>query len=105
MTEKWSRAVLRGLGSRKAPRLPDHIRQEQGNRIRTIIAPSQEAIKRHLAAIDQRLLQLQTAPQARVIEELNPLVIGWVAYYNGVVPTSAMGRFDALIEQRLLNWA
>ena len=82
-----------------------NIRQEQGNRIKTIIAPSQEAIKRHLAAIDQRLLQLQTAPQARVIEELNPLVIGWVAYYNGVVPASAMGRFDALIEQRLLNWA
>jgi len=82
-----------------------NIRQEQGNRIKTIIAPSQEAIKRHLAAIDQRLLQLQTAPQARVIEELNPLVIGWVAYYNGVVPASAMGRFDAFIEQRLLNWA
>ena len=82
-----------------------NIRQEQGNRIKTIIAPSQEAIRRHLAAIDQRLLQLQTAPQARVIEELNPLVIGWVAYYNGVVPAAAMSRFDALIEQRLLNWA
>ncbi len=82
-----------------------NIRQEQGNRIKTIIAPSQEAIKRHLATIDQRLLQLQTAPQARVIKELNPLVIGWVAYYNGVVPASAMRRFDELIEQRLLNWA
>ena len=70
-----------------------------------VIAPSQEASRRHLATIDQRLLQLQTAPQARVIEELNPLIVGWVAYYNGVVPPAAMSRYDALIEQRLLNWA
>ena len=82
-----------------------NIQQEQGNRIKALISPSQEAIKRHLAAIDQRLLQLQTAPQVRVIKELNPLVIGWVAYYNGVVPAAAMSRFDALIEQRLLHWA
>ncbi len=47
--------------------------------------PSQEAIKRHLAAIEQRLQQLQTAPQAQVIAELNPLIRGWAAYYNGVV--------------------
>ena len=82
-----------------------NIRQEQASRIKTIIAPSQEANRRHLAAIDQRLQQLQTAPQARVIEELNPLIVGWVSYYNGVVPAAAMSRYDALIEQRLLNWA
>ncbi len=82
-----------------------NIRQEQANRIKTVIAPSQEASRRHLAAIDQRLQQLQTAPQARVIEELNPLIVGWVSYYNGVVPAAAMNRYDALIEQRLLHWA
>lgn len=82
-----------------------NIRQEQVTRIKTVIAPSQEASRRHLAAIDQRLLQLQTAPQARVIEELNPLIVGWVAYYNGVVPAAAMSRYDALMEQRLMNWA
>ena len=81
------------------------IRQEQASGIKTIIAPAQEAIKRHLSAIDQRLLQLQMAPQVRVIEELNPLIVGWVAYYNGVVPAAAMSRYDALMEQRLLNWA
>ncbi len=73
--------------------------------VKTIITPSREASKRHLAAIDQRLQQLQTAPQARVIAELNPLIVGWAAYYNGVVPAAAMSRYDDLVEQRLINWA
>lgn len=73
--------------------------------VKTIIAPSQEAIKRHQVAIDHRLQQWQTAPQARVIAELNPLIVGWVAYYNGMVPAASMRRYDDLLEQRLLKWA
>ena len=74
-------------------------------RVKTIIAPSQEANERHFAAIDSRLQQLQRASQAQVIAELNPLIIGWVAYYNGVVPAASMSRYDELVEQRLINWA
>ena len=70
-----------------------------------MISPAKEAIKRHLAVTEQRLQQLQTASQARVIEELTPLIIGWAAYYNGVVPPAIMSRYDDLLEQRLLNWA
>ena len=70
-----------------------------------MISPSQEASKRHLAAIEQRLQQLQTAPQALVIEELNPLIMGWAAYYNGVVPAVTMSRYDDLLEQQLIKWA
>jgi len=73
--------------------------------MKTGITPSQEAGRRHLAAIEQRLQQLQTAPQARVIEELNPLIVGWAAYYNGVVPAATMSRYDDAMEQRLMNWA
>src|SRR2546427_1772068 len=53
----------------------------------------------------RRLQQLQTDPQARVIEELNPLILGWATYYNGVVEASTMSRYDELVEQRLLQWA
>src|SRR6266566_7864359 len=73
--------------------------------VKTIISPSQQASKRHLAAIEHRLQQLQTAPQGRVIAELNPLIMGWAAYYNGVVEASIMSRYDELVEQRLINWA
>jgi RNA-directed DNA polymerase len=79
--------------------------QERVLRSKTIVTPSQEASKRHLAAIDQRLQQLSTAPQAQVIAELNPLIIGWANYYTGVVEASLMSRYDDLVKQRLLAWA
>ena len=80
-----------------------HLHQEP--RAKTIIAPSQEASKRHLTMIEQRLQQLHTAPQARVIAELNPLILGWATYYAGVVPAATMSRYDELVEQLLLHWA
>ena len=79
--------------------------QERVPGVKTIISPSEEAIKRHLTAIKQRLQQLQTAPQAQVIAELNPLIVGWAAYYNGIVEASTMSRYDDLVEQCLINWA
>ena len=79
--------------------------REPSPKVKTIIAPSQEAIKRHLTTIEQRLQQWQTAPQARVITELNPLILGWATYYTGVVPTATMSRYDDLVEQRLITWA
>jgi RNA-directed DNA polymerase len=74
-------------------------------RVKTIVHPSEEASKRHLASIDQRLQRLQTASQAQVITELNPLIVGWVTYYNGIVDTSVMGLYDDLMKQRLIRWA
>jgi RNA-directed DNA polymerase len=78
---------------------------EHGLRVKSIITPSQEAVKRHLAAIDQKLQHLQTAPQAQVIAELNPLITGWAAHYNGIVEASTLRQYDDLIEQRLITWA
>src|SRR3989440_9708899 len=92
------KAIITPLARRLAP-------HKHSPGVKTIIKPSQEASKRHLAAIDQRLQQLQTAPQGRVIAELNPLIVGWAAYYNGVVEASTMSRYDDLVEQRLMNWA
>ncbi len=95
-----------------------HLRQERAARVdavpragashmrmQTIITPSQKASKRHLTAIEQRLRQLQTASQAQVIRELNPLITGWASYYNGVVAAAVMSRYDDLLEQRLITWA
>src|SRR6266699_2764555 len=81
------------------------IRQERSTRVKTIVTPSQEANKRHLAAIEQRLKQLQTVSQAQVIAELNPLILGWGNYYAGIVEGSIMSQYDDLMEQQLLNWA
>ena len=86
-------------------RLPGRREREHAHGIKTIIIPSHEASKRHLATLEQRLQQLQAASQAQVIAELNPLITGWAAYYNRVVEASSMSQYDALVEQRLLSWA
>ncbi len=70
-----------------------------------VITPSEEASKRHLALIAQRLVKLQAAPQTQVIRELNPLIGGWAAYYRGLVSAEALSRYDQQVEQLLLNWA
>lgn len=87
-------------------------KSSQGNRtqpllrnIRTIVMPSEEADRRHQLALEQRLQLVQAAPQAQVIAELNPLIRGWAAYYNGLVDASILGHYDDLIEQQLLAWA
>ena len=105
--ETEERNMQRSAGGRHslAPLVQRFAPQEQTSGVKTIVSPAQDASKRHLTAIEQRLQQLQTAPQARVITELNPLIIGWAAYYNGVVPTTTMNRYDQLLEQRLLQWA
>ena len=71
----------------------------------TLLTPSDEASKRHLAVISQRLLKLQAAPQAQVIRELNPIIGGWAAYYNGLVSAEAMSRYDEQLEHLLMSWA
>lgn len=70
-----------------------------------MITPSKEASQRHLAAIVQRLSQLRSASQARLIEELNPLIDGWAAYYQGIVSAETLGRYDEFVERLLLRWA
>jgi RNA-directed DNA polymerase len=70
-----------------------------------MLTPSEEAGRRHLALISQRLLKLQTAPQAQVIRELNPLIGGWAAYYQGIVSADVMQRYDEQLEHVLMQWA
>jgi RNA-directed DNA polymerase len=71
----------------------------------TVITPSDEASARHRAVISQRLRQLQTAPQAQLLRELNPLIGGWSAYYSGLVEPAVLGRYDEQLDQQLLQWA
>ncbi len=73
--------------------------------IKTSIRPSDEANKRHMAAIEERMQRVQSATQARVIAELNPLIVGWTTYYNGMIPAETMSGYDDLMTQRLLKWA
>ena len=63
----------------------------------------------HHASLEAGLLgQVNSEDYVRItreLAELNPLIVGWAAYYNGVVEAEAMSRYDDLVEQRLINWA
>ncbi|HEY1353490.1 MAG TPA: reverse transcriptase domain-containing protein [Ktedonobacteraceae bacterium] len=72
---------------------------------RTVITPGNEASKRHLAVVGQRMRHLQTAPQQQLIRELNPLIGGWAAYYSGLVADAVLHYYDEQMEQLLLKWA
>jgi RNA-directed DNA polymerase len=91
--------------SRSKAKFPLPLRRSVSQKVKTIIVPSQEANKRHVAAIEHRLQRLHLAPQARVITELNPLIVGWSTYYTGIVDASIMHQYDDLLEQQLMKWA
>jgi RNA-directed DNA polymerase len=92
------------LSTSKA-KIPFLMHRSVPQKVKTIIVPSQEANKRHRAAIEHKLQRLHLAPQARVIMELNPLIVGWSAYYTGIVDASIMHHYDDLMEQQLMKWA
>ncbi len=118
MTEKWSRAVLRGLGSRKAPRLPDTVRQRHVGKthtgkdthgkplgFKTIIKPSKEAVKAHVWETKHVIRQLRSSPQKTVIRKLNPIVGGWSNYYKAVVAKVTFSRCDKALFSQLRSWS
>ena len=84
---------------------PGKLKQEHASWLKTMINPSKEAKQRHTATIEQKLRHLQSASQAQVIKELNPLIVNWTSYYNGVVEATSMSQYDELMEQRLMHWA
>nr|MBA2678749.1 group II intron reverse transcriptase/maturase [Ktedonobacteraceae bacterium] len=84
---------------------PRSVPYAHPSELKTIITPSQEAIQRHRATIDHRLSGLQRASQAHVIAELNPRIVGWATYYNGIIADELMSGYDDQMTQRLLKWA
>src|SRR5947209_3610150 len=72
---------------------------------KTIIKPSQEAIKRHMLETKNRIKKRRSAAQGRLIQELNPVIWGWAAYYKTVVSTRVFARCDTILWHQLTSWA
>src|SRR5262245_18755837 len=52
---------------------------------KTLITPSQEAMKRHDAQLRTIIVEHKAARQAPLIGRLNPVIAGWRHYYSAVV--------------------
>jgi RNA-directed DNA polymerase len=72
---------------------------------KTIIKPSKEGIKRHLAETKRRIRHLRSRPQWQVIKELNPVIRGWSNYYKTVVSSRVFNGCDNVLYYQLRRWS
>jgi RNA-directed DNA polymerase len=77
----------------------------QARRFKTIITPSKDAQRRHLAAIRRVVQQGKGASQAALIARLNPLIEGWCNDYARVVAKRVFSVLDARTYGKLRRWA
>ena len=72
---------------------------------KTLITPSKVKIKTHLAKIAEVIDIHKNAPQAALINKLNPIIRGWSNYYSTKVSKDTFSRVDHLTYDKLRAWA
>lgn len=72
---------------------------------KTIIKPSREAKIRHSHRIRDVVKAQRAAPQAVLIDRLNPIIRGWANYYSNVCSKATFSSMDAMVYHKLQAWA
>ena len=72
----------------------------------TFITPSNQACKKHQAKIREVIRKHKSSPQARLILELNPIIIGWCNYYkfSDAQTRNILTLQDHLVFKKLRAW-
>ena len=71
---------------------------------KTIIRPSDEAIRRHDQSIRTTIRKLQNAPQTALIKQLNPMIRGWTNYYSPVAAKQTFTNLSHRMYLKLRRW-
>jgi RNA-directed DNA polymerase len=71
---------------------------------KTIIRPSKEAEKRHMAEIGRIIRENRSASQGHLIGVLNPVIRGWTNYYRTMVAAETFQRCQARLFRQLWAW-
>jgi RNA-directed DNA polymerase len=71
----------------------------------TLITPSKAKIKTHLVKIAEVIDSHKTAPQAALINKLNPIIRGWSNYYSTVVSKETFNKVVHITYDKLRAWA
>jgi RNA-directed DNA polymerase len=72
---------------------------------KTLIKPSQEAVKRHLAELAQMIHTHRHATQGHLIRALNATIGGWTRYHRTVVAGKTFGHCEYVLFLQLQQWA
>ncbi len=71
----------------------------------TLIKPSEEAITRHTAQLNEIVRKMTAAPQEKLLDKLNPIIRGWSMYYRTAVASHALKECDHHLYRSLESWA
>jgi RNA-directed DNA polymerase len=72
---------------------------------KTLIRPSKEAQKRHLAQLKQVIRDYRGSSQAGLIGKLNPIIRGWANYYKTCAAKETFNQMSAQLYHKLRRWA
>jgi Restriction endonuclease len=71
---------------------------------KTLIKPSNKAIKAHADKVKEVIKTHKTAPQYALIKRLNPIIRGWCNYHSKVVSKETFSSMDDINWRRLRAW-
>jgi len=72
---------------------------------KTIITPSEQAMKRHQEALKKRIKAHAALPQKVLIKHLNAHIRGWSNYYSCVCAKRCFTQMDTYLFQMLWQWS
>ncbi len=72
---------------------------------KTLIKPSKEAVKHHLAETRQIIKKNNSATQEKLIKDLNPVIRGWTYYYRPVAASETFKSCEHALFHQLKAWA
>lgn len=72
---------------------------------KTIIKPSNKAIKGHYEKLAEIVDRHKTAPQAALIGKLNPIIRGWSNYYKTACSKETYTKLEHLLHSKLRAWS
>ncbi|NEQ64418.1 MAG: group II intron reverse transcriptase/maturase [Symploca sp. SIO2D2] len=71
---------------------------------KTFIRPSKKAIQKHYNHLKDVIKNHKTAPQAALINKINPIIRGWCNYYSTKASKETFGSLDNLLWGALRAW-
>jgi RNA-directed DNA polymerase len=87
--------TMGGVGARAEKRLG----------FKTLVTPSKKAQAKHFRDLTEVIRRKRAAPQAAVIEELNPIIVGWAIFNSSVVSAQVFNRTDWKLWVPLWRWS
>jgi len=86
-------------------RVGKHRSGKSGKGFKTLIKPSNKAIKTHKEKLKAVVDSHKAAPQAALISRLNPIIRGWCNYNRTVVSKEIFGELDNYLWEITEKWA